>query len=95
MRPATILKEVQVNLTIDDLAKAFCDLSDDGQARFFVAVAKEMKGWDCPQAMQFQIGFIGGHLVTCECSTEDAREWVTLLAEAIKIKSDALDQPNS
>lgn len=63
------------------LARAFCRLDDDGQARFFVEAARIMAEW--PGAgMDMQAHYIGRHLRDCECSTPGGRDLVRLIADA-------------
>lgn len=70
--------ETEIELGIDDAAQWFAGLTDDEQAKFFVAaVAHFKKGLDRPDALaESQWQAIGNHLATCECSTEEAREMI-------------------
>lgn len=70
--------KVPVSITIEKLAELFCDLDDDGMAKFFVAVAAKAETWEKPA--DFQWAFVAEHLVTCECSSHDAREMIRSLA---------------
>jgi hypothetical protein len=71
------LKQLAESLaTPEALAESFCELDDDDQAKFFVAVAKLMSTWPQPAAAFQQAFFIGEHLRTCACSTEEARSFV-------------------
>lgn len=62
---------VTVEVDVEVLAKQFAELTDDAQAQFlcsaakFLGVAVDGQGWR-----------IGRHLTTCECSTEEGREFV-------------------
>jgi hypothetical protein len=65
--------KASVEIDLETLARAFCEMDDDQQAQFFVKVAeiaKEFSGFDN------QWYFLGGHLRNCECSTDDAREMI-------------------
>lgn len=66
------------------LAREFCTLDDDGQAQFFVEVAKIMRAWPSANGLEIQAQAVGSHLRTCECSTADAREFVAHLAYAVE-----------
>lgn len=69
----TTTTEIEVDLAL--LAEAFCGLDDDGQAQFFVEVAKRFNAWGPGKADQ-QCWYIGGHLRNCECSTSEARDLI-------------------
>lgn len=74
-----------VKLTPAQVAEAFCELDDDGQAQVFVHVAKIAEGWtDTNMPRGWQWHAVGRHLRTCECSTEAAREVVTAIAEGME-----------
>jgi hypothetical protein len=77
----TVDVRVRATMTVDDLAAAFCELDDDAQARFFVEVARLFAEW--PHGGRTQVLAIGGHLTTCQCSTEEARDFVRGLADVI------------
>src|SRR5262245_12295613 len=64
----------EIELSIEKAAEWFCGLTDDDQAKFFVAVAELANNWPRPAA--FQWAYVGGHLRNCECSTEDARDMI-------------------
>lgn len=70
--------QATVNLSAEDLANVFCELTDDAQAQFFVHVAKLMSEWDGTAAVQ--LAYIGRHLSECACATADARNWILDLA---------------
>ena len=72
----------EFELSIETAAAWFCELDDDQQAKFFVAVAERAKSW--PHGGDSQWHFIGGHLRNCECSTEAAREMIRGLAYALE-----------
>lgn len=69
----TTTQEIEVDISM--LADAFCGLDDDGQAQFFVEVAKRFNAWGAGKA-DSQCWYIGGHLRNCECSTAEARELI-------------------
>lgn len=75
---------ITVYLTPAQIAAAFCELDDDAQARCIVEIARIMRAWDRPGAFDFQTHAIGRHLATCECSTEDARDFVRYVYWAIE-----------
>jgi hypothetical protein len=59
------------------IARRFCRMNDDQQAKFFVEVARVMGEWKAPSfGMGWQAQAIGNHLRTCECSTPAAREFI-------------------
>ena len=63
------------------LARGFCELDDDTQAKFFVEVARLMGQWGAGKA-ESQAFYIGRHLRTCECATDAARELIRNIAAA-------------
>lgn len=71
---ATIKVTTEIELDIETAAKWFAALDDDEMCRFLVAVAEEAKSY--PSDPDNQWYYLGGHLKSCECSTEDAREMV-------------------
>lgn len=80
------LRELVESLTeAEALAEEFCKLDDDTQAKFFVHVARIMSTWDGfgSASAYMQASFIGRHLATCECSTEEARELIRNIAAAM------------
>ena len=67
---------------IRTLAETFSRMNDDQQAKFFNEVAAIMKRW--PNfGMGQQAFYIGRHLKRCECSTEDARDFIREVHEAM------------
>jgi hypothetical protein len=69
-------------LDIDMMAKCFAELDDESQADFFIKVAAYAKE-HYKRAPENQWWYIGRHLRTCTCATEDAREMVRTLAAAV------------
>lgn len=51
--------EVEVEVTPATLADIFCDMSDSEQAKFFNAIAENLKSWTVPFA--FQLSALGIH----------------------------------
>jgi hypothetical protein len=74
---------VDVPLTLDQLAGLFVELDDDSQAQFFVKVAALMQSWTAHER-NMQAFYIGRHLRDCTCSTEEGRELVTAIFEAMQ-----------
>ena len=73
---------MDVQLTPMQLAEAFCEMSDERQAQFFIDVARISATWSGGAGMQWFS--VGRHLRNCECSTEEARDLVMEIAEAVK-----------
>ena len=61
----------KIDLDIDTAAKWFANLDDDQMCKFLVAVARESADFSYPDRQWF---YLGGHLRSCGCSTETARE---------------------
>ena len=74
---------VDVPMTLEQLAGLFVELDDDSQAKFFVTVARLMQDWT-PHERNMQAFYIGRHLRDCRCSTEDARDLVLGIFEAMQ-----------
>ena len=64
----------EIDLNIETAAKWFASLDDDQMCRFLVAVAREAKSFNGGADNQWY--YLGGHLRSCECSTDDAREMI-------------------
>lgn len=62
-----------VEITVELMARIFCDMSDEDMCQFFVEVAKEASK---VPTFDNQWYFLGGHLRNCECSTPEAREMI-------------------
>lgn len=73
---------VDVPMTLEQLAGLFVELDDDSQAKFFVEVAKRMQTWT-PHERDMQEFYIGRHLRDCSCSTEDARDFLRNIVDAM------------
>lgn len=68
----------EIDLDVQTAAEWFSGLDDDQQTQFFVAVAEIAKSW--PGSADTQWYSIGGHLRSCDCSTDDAREMIRSIA---------------
>lgn len=72
VKPLTIceinLETLNFPPTSLEIARIFCEFSDDEQAAFFVYVGKIMEQWRKKNAcsQDFQLIAIGGHLRDCE-----------------------------
>jgi hypothetical protein len=74
--------EIELTMTVEQLAQAFCDFDDDHQAKFFVACAKIAETWE-PEARISQWRHVSRHLRDCACSSVEAREMVVDLGYAL------------
>jgi hypothetical protein len=75
--------EVTLDLTPAQLAEAFCELGDEEQADFFIAAARiALEKWTHPACMQWHA--VGRHLRDCSCSTYDAQQMVSDIADALR-----------
>lgn len=83
MTTGRIKIETEVTLDIDVAAQWFAGLTDDEQAKFFVAVVRCM---DSVTAFHSETQWyaVGNHLATCECSTEGAREMIRTIMYGIE-----------
>ena len=72
---------VEIEVDVAHLAKQFAELSDDAQAQFLCLAAKGMG-----EAVEVQAMYIGRHLRTCDCSTEEGRAFVRELARSLEDK---------
>ena len=74
-----------IRLTPAEIAEAFCDLDDEGQAQVFIDVARLAQEWPKTNGgASFQWYLVGKHLKTCGCSTLEAQDMVVEIAEAIR-----------
>lgn len=78
-----IKREVEIDLTIEECADWFASITDDDQARFFVAVAR-IAAETYSSRPEAQWLAIGNHLATCECSSAEGRDMI----ESIKYGMD-------
>ena len=79
---ATIKTERTVELSIETVAQWFCELNDEQQADFFIAVAAEAHTW--PHHADHQWYLVGRHLVNCTCGTPEALALVEELSNGIR-----------
>jgi hypothetical protein len=70
----TITVTTDIELDVETAAKWFASLDDDQMCKFLVAVAEEAKSYSSNPDNQWY--YLGGHLRSCECSTNEAREMV-------------------
>jgi hypothetical protein len=59
-------------LTTQQLAELFCQLTDEEQAQFFVECGRIAATWS-PYGADAQWREVGKHLQVCACSTDEAR----------------------
>lgn len=69
---------VEVDITPELLGQMFADMDDDAQCRFFVAAAEVASKWPGDWGGQFYQ--VGVHLQSCDCSSEDARDLIRMIA---------------
>lgn len=67
------------------MAEVFTEWDDEQQAQFFIEAARIMSGWRVG-GHETQAYYIGGHLKTCACSTDEAREFVLSIADRLGVK---------
>lgn len=78
-----VVTKQDIEIDLDTLAMLFANLDDDSQAQFFVKVAAyALTHWEGSPDSQWW--YVGRHLKTCECSTEDGREMVRTIARAME-----------
>jgi hypothetical protein len=75
--------QVTATITVDDIARVFCELDDDAQAQFFVKVGAIMEKWDGASRIM-QLHAAGRHLRDCSCSTYEGRRVVEELYESMQ-----------
>jgi len=76
-----VILQHSVTLTPAEVAEAFAELSDDDQAQVFIEIARMTKGWPLRGAMQWHA--VGRHLRDCPCSSDDARDVVSGIADGM------------
>ena len=88
----TVTQKIELELGPEELARAFCELSDDDMAQFFIECGKlgNYDNWfhgEGRKGVIFSVNdmfyFAGSHLKTCECSTPEAREVVEHLYDGM------------
>jgi hypothetical protein len=72
-----------IDVDLDTLAKAFAGLDDDSQAQFFVKVAA-IAAETYRGSQETQWWYVGRHLRTCECSTEEGRDVIRSIHHAME-----------
>ncbi len=76
--------EVDITLAPQQLAAAFCELTDDGMALFFEAVAKQAETWRGPGAYPgMQWYRTGRHLRECSCISNAGRNVIDEIHSAM------------
>lgn len=81
----TIKLTIEASLTAEQLAALYCKMDDDAQARFYCECARLMREWGAGKA-SMQNHYIGRHLATCECSTDDGRTMLREIVSAMEYK---------
>ena len=66
---------VPVDLTPQELAFEFCNMSDEDQAEFFNSLAKIVENWQAPFSFQLQ------YLADCTTLTQDGKSVMKLIGE--------------
>lgn len=87
MKTMTIRKtiDVDVEVTVEEMARGFALLGDDEQARFFDFVAKAMDEWGAGKSCMQRL-HIARHFFDCECVSDTAGpDWVEGLAEHVRV----------
>lgn len=75
----TIEKKVLVNITPEELAKLFCEMTDIEQAIFFNTVSEEAKQWSNNFSFQLQA------IACCNKLTSSGRNIMKLIGDYSKI----------
>lgn len=73
---------IDIEVTVEQLAAAFCEMDDDAQAKFFVECAKIAAAWPPGRDQFFDVGH---HLRTCSCSTAEARELIRRIVAGMEV----------
>ncbi len=87
-----IQKLIDVNLSANDIAAVFCDLSSTEQAEFFVRVSQRMVAWKKVAGRAMQCQYIGRDLREHE-ETESANEARTMLEEIARASAPPTEVP--
>lgn len=69
--------------SVELAARLFCELDDDAQATFFCRVAAIAEAEFQGGGPEGQWWRVGNHLRDCRCSTEEGRQVVRTIAEAM------------
>lgn len=76
--------ETKITLDVATVANAFCEMSDEQQAQFFIEAAKLATAWnDGRGATGMQWWYVGRHLRNCACATEEARDMVREIVQSM------------
>jgi hypothetical protein len=73
--------EANIKITVDQLAEAFCELTDDEMAVFFEKVGQIAKTWDMGGSMQWYL--TGQHMRSCSCVTGIGRDVVDAIHDSM------------
>ena len=73
--------QVEVDVDVAYLAEQFAALSDDAQAQFFCIAAGKLGTFNAGM----QAFYIGKHLRTCECSTDDGRAFIREIVASMEL----------
>jgi len=77
----TVDLTIRVTVDVDYLAEQVAALSDDAQAQLLCKVAARLTG--TPNGIEMQGFYIGRHLATCECSTDEGRDLVRAIVASL------------
>lgn len=85
MTTATLTITRVISLTIDEAAEWFAGISDDDMAQFFCKVAEHAKCWPSPSFRPDHMWYlVGRHLASCECATDDGRNMLRGIVNAME-----------
>lgn len=73
--------KASVEMTPELMAQIFCGMNDEQQCQFFVDIGRFIVNNGGQAKWDMQWCYLGGHLRSCECSTAEAREFITTLYE--------------
>ena len=75
MTTISVTVTTEIPLDVETAAKWFWGLSDEDQAQFLIEVDRISRA-DVGYGASTQWSYMIGHLQTCECSNDDARQMV-------------------
>lgn len=76
---------LELALTAEQVAKAFCELNDEAQADFFEHVGKIAETWRTQGGTPYmQWWYVGRHMRNCACVTDLGRGVVFEIANAAR-----------
>jgi hypothetical protein len=85
MSGAKLTVQTTVVLEPTHLARAFCDLTDEGQAQVIIEIAKIIDNeWPGGVDCNGQMRMVGRHLRDCSCSNESARSVIREIMSGIE-----------